>query len=97
MGDDLLPDGNSAKDDLLSSAAKLSWKEVTTRALLLTPCALGIHAAVWGLVWGLGRVIGSESSPWSWGREIFGAAFVSFFAMFLLAAWGRRRRARNSR
>ena len=93
MGDDLLPDGNSAKDNLLSSAAKLSWSDVTIGALVATPGLLGIHAAVWGL----GRVIGSESSPWSWGREIFGAAFVSFFAMFLLAAWGRRRRARNAR
>lgn len=93
MGDDLLPDGNSAKDDILSSAAKLSWREVTIGALLATPGLLGIHAAVWGL----GRVIGSESSPWRWGREIFGAAFVSFFAMFLLAAWGKRRRARKSK
>ncbi|MCE9637385.1 MAG: hypothetical protein K8T90_16900 [Planctomycetes bacterium] len=93
MGDDLLPDGNSAKDDLLSSFAKLSWREVTIGALVATPGVLGIHAAVWGL----GRVFGTESNPRSWGPEIFGAALVSFFAMFLLAAWGRRRHARNAR
>lgn len=91
MADEVPPSAPSDGNQILAAAAELTLRGAAFKSICLTPLALAVHATSWGIQ----GLLGGAPRSWSWGRELFGAAFVSFFAIFLLRWWGRRRSSRR--
>ena len=85
VGDEPTRTGGDAATRATRGLPSLTGTKTALVALLATPGVLAVHAAVWWLM----RLVG-RSDAWDWGREAFGALFVSFGALFLLRWWQRR-------